>query len=1020
MTISELSIRRPVLSTVFVLIIFLLGIIGYFYLGVREYPNIDNPIITVNVTYPGANAEIIESQITEPLEQNINGIPGIRSLTSSSSQGSSRITVEFELNVDLETAANDVRDKVSRAQSYLPRDCDPPTVAKADADANPIMQITVESSKRSLLQLSEIADLTLKEQLQTVPNVSAVEIWGENRYSMRLWLNPIKMAAYKITPMDVKNAIDRENVELPSGSIEGDNMELSIRTLGLMETPEEFNNLIIKEDQQSVIRFRDIGTAELDAENRKNIMRRNGVPMVSVVIIPQPGANQIDISDEVMKRLEQIKKDLPEDVGLDVAFDDTKFIRSSIYEVKETIYIAFVLVVFIIFFFLRDWRVTLVPCIVIPISLIGAFFVMYLAGFSINVLSMLAIVLAVGLVVDDAIIVTENIYLKIEGGMEPLKAGIEGSKEIFFAIISTTITLVAVFFPIVFLEGMTGRLFREFSIVVAGSILISAFVALTFSPMLATKLLKKNDNPNWLYRKTEPFFQGVNSFYDRALHWFLEYKKLVFPILAIVIVIIIYFMGQISSEMAPLEDRSSIIIRTTSPEGATFEFNRDYAQKISHIADSTVPERSFNVERIFSSGGMVRLILPDIKDRDRSQMEIADALTSAVRKATEARAFVQQQSTFGGRRSSMPIQYVLQAQNISKLEEFIPLFMQKVNESPLFIMADVNLKFTKPETQVLINRDKAALLGVSTRDIGQTLQYALSGQRMGYFYMNGKQYQILGEINRQQRNTPLDLRSIYLKNTEGRMIQMDNLIDLKETVAPPQLYRYNRFNSATVSSGLAPGVTIGQGLEEMDRIAKETLDDTFRTALAGDSKSFQESSDSLFFAFGLAIILIILILAAQFESFKDPLIIMFTVPLAIAGALIFMYVGNITMNIYSQIGIIMLIGLVAKNGILIVEFANQRQEKGIHKLEAIKEASVQRLRPILMTSFATILGLLPLAFASAEGANGRIAMGVAVIGGMLVSTILTMFVVPAMYMYISTNRQKENNDNNEIQKPDNE
>lgn len=1020
MTISELSIRRPVLSTVFVLIIFLLGIIGYFYLGVREYPNIDNPIITVNVTYPGANAEIIESQITEPLEQNINGIPGIRSLTSSSSQGSSRITVEFELNVDLETAANDVRDKVSRAQSYLPRDCDPPTVAKADADANPIMQITVESSKRSLLQLSEIADLTLKEQLQTVPNVSAVEIWGENRYSMRLWLNPIKMAAYKITPMDVKSAIDRENVELPSGSIEGDNMELSIRTLGLMETPEEFNNLIIKEDQQSVIRFRDIGTAELDAENRKNIMRRNGVPMVSVVIIPQPGANQIDISDEVTKRLELIKKDLPEDVKLDVAFDDTKFIRSSIHEVKETIYIAFILVVLIIFFFLRDWRVTLVPCIVIPISLIGAFFVMYLAGFSINVLSMLAIVLAVGLVVDDAIIVTENIYLKIEGGMEPLKAGIEGSKEIFFAIISTTITLVAVFFPIVFLEGMTGRLFREFSIVVAGSILISAFVALTFSPMLATKLLKKKDNPNWLYRKTEPFFQGVNSVYGKALNWFLGHKILVFPVLIITVLIIGYLMSQISSEMAPLEDRSSINIRTTSPEGATFEFNRDYTQKISYIADSTVPERRFNIERIFSSGGMVRLILPDIKDRDRSQMEVADALTSSVRKATEARAFVQQQSTFGGRRSSMPIQYVLQAQNISKLEEFIPLFMQKVNESPLFIMADVNLKFTKPETQVLINRDKAALLGVSTRDIGQTLQYALSGQRMGYFYMNGKQYQILGEINRQQRNTPLDLRSIYLKNTEGRMIQMDNLIDLRETVAPPQLYRYNRFKSATVSSGLAPGVTIGQGLAEMDRIAKETLDDTFRTALAGDSKSFQESSDSLFFAFGLAIILIILILAAQFESFKDPLIIMFTVPLAIAGALIFMYVGNITMNIYSQIGIIMLIGLVAKNGILIVEFANQRQEKGIHKLEAIKEASVQRLRPILMTSFATILGLLPLAFASAEGANGRIAMGVAVIGGMLVSTILTMFIVPAMYIYISTNRQKRSHDNNEIQKSDNE
>lgn len=1014
MTISELSIRRPVLSTVFVLIIFLLGIIGYLYLGVREYPNIDNPIITVDVSYPGANAEIIESQITEPLEQNINGIPGIRSLTSSSSQGSSRITVEFELNVNLETAANDVRDKVSRAQRYLPSDCDPPTVSKADADASPIMQITVESNKRSLLQLSEIADLTLKEQLQTVPNVSAVEIWGENRYSMRLWLDPIKMAAYKITPMDVKAAIDRENVELPSGSIEGDNMELSIRTLGLMQTPEEFNNLIVKEDEQNVIRFRDIGTAELDAENRKNIMRRNGVPMVSVVVIPQPAANQIEISDEIMARLEQMKKDLPEDVKLDVAFDDTKFIRSSIHEVKETIYIAFALVVFIIFLFLRDWRVTLVPCIVIPISLIGAFFVMYVADFSINVLSMLAIVLAVGLVVDDAIIVTENIYLKIESGMTPLKAGIEGSKEIFFAIISTTITLVAVFFPIVFLEGMTGRLFREFSIVVAGAILISAFVALTFSPMLATKILKKNDSPNWFYRKTEPFFKGLNYIYNKSLRWFLRYKIMVFPILIITIGIIIYLMGHISSEMAPLEDRSSINIRTTSPEGATFEFSRDYTQKISYIADSVVPERRFNIERISSSGGSVRLILPDIRDRKRSQMEIADNLTLAVRTATEARAFVQQQSTFGGRRSSMPIQYVLQAQNIEKLEEFIPLFMQKVNESPLFIMADVNLKFTKPETQVIINRDKAALLGVSSRDIGQTLQYALSGQRMGYFYMNGKQYQILGEINRQQRNTPLDLRSIYLKNIKGQMIQMDNLVDLKESVAPPQLYRYNRFNSATVSSGLAPGVTIGQGLDEMDRIAKETLDDTFRTALAGDSKSFRESSDSLFFAFGLAIVLILLILAAQFESFKDPFVIMFTVPLAIAGALLFMYLGNITMNIYSQIGIIMLIGLVAKNGILIVEFANQRQEKGINKLEAIQEASVQRLRPILMTSSATILGLLPLAFASAEGANGRIAMGVAVIGGMLVSTILTMFVVPAMYMYISTDRQKviKDNENN--------
>lgn len=1007
MTISELSIRRPVLSTVLMLVILLLGIVGYTYLGVREYPNIDNPIISVSVSYPGANAEIIESQITEPLEQNINGIPGIRTLTSSSSQGSCWITIEFELSVDLETAANDVRDKVSRAQRYLPRDCDPPTVTKADADANPIIQITIESPKRSLLELSEIAELTVKERLQTIANVSAVEIWGQHRYSMRLWLDPVKMAAYGVTPIDVRNAVDKENVELPSGSIEGNSLELSIRTLGLMQTPEEFNNLVIKEDNYNIVRFKDIGTAELGAENYRNYMRKNGVPMVSTVIIPQPGANQIEISDEVMFRLEQMKKDLPEDVELGIAFDNTKFVRASISEVEETIYIAFVLVIFIIFFFLRDWRVTLIPCLAIPISLIGTFFIMYLAGFSINVLTMLAIVLAVGLVVDDTIVITENIYLKIESGMKPLQAGIEGSKEIFFAIISTTITLVAVFFPIVFLEGMTGRLFREFSIVISGSVLISAFVALTFAPMLSTKLLKKNDKPGWIYRTTEPFFQGINKYYRASLTFFLEHKILVIPIILVTLFGIGFFMSKIPSEMAPLEDRSRININTRGPEGATFEFYRDYTQRISNIADSVAPERLFNTIRARAGGGNITLVLPDIKDRERSQMEVANQLSSVLRKETEARAFVQQQSTFGGRRSSMPVQYVLQAQNLDKLEEYIPQFIRKVQESPVFQMADVNLKFTKPETQIIIDRDKAAILGVSTRDIGQTLQYALSGQRMGYFYMNGKQYQILGEINRQQRNTPLDLKSIYLKSITGNMVQMDNLVNLRETVAPPTLYRFNRFNSATVSSGLAPGYTIGDGLAEMDNIAKEVLDDTFRTALAGDSKDFQESSSSLMFAFGLAILLIFLILAAQFESFKDPFVIMLTVPLAVTGALLFMYLSDVTMNIFSQIGIIMLIGLVAKNGILIVEFANQRQEAGIDKMEAILGASIQRLRPILMTSFATILGLLPLVFASAEGANGRIAMGTAVVGGMLVSTLLTIFIVPVMYLYISTDRRKK-------------
>lgn len=1004
MNISELSIRRPVLSTVLTVIILLFGFIGYRYLGVREYPSVDNPIISVSCSYPGANADVIENQITEPLEQNINGIPGIRSLSSVSQQGQSWITVEFELSVDLETAANDVRDKVSRAQRFLPRDCDPPIVSKADADAMPILMVALQSDKRSLLELSEIADLTVKEQLQTISDVSGVSIWGEKRYSMRLWLDPIKMSGYGITPMDVKNAVDRENVELPSGSIEGNTTELTIRTLGLMHTADEFNNLIIKEENDRIVRLSDIGRAELGPQDMRSYMKMNGVPMVGVVVVPQPGANHIDIADAVYNRMEMMKKDLPEDVKYSYGFDNTKFIRASIAEVEETVYVAFILVIIIIFLFLRDWRVTLVPCMVIPVSLIGSFFIMYLAGFSINVLSMLAVVLAVGLVVDDAIVMTENIYIRIERGMKPKEAGIEGAKEIFFAVISTTITLVAVFFPIVFMEGMTGRLFREFSIVISGAVIISSFAALTFTPMLATKLLVRKKKQNWFYRKTEPFFEGMNSLYQKGLTAFLKKRVWAIPIVLLTIVVIVLLWNAMPSEMAPLEDRSQITINTRGAEGVTYEYIRDYTEDINRLVDSLVPYAESVTARVSSGSGNIRITLKDIGERDYSQMEVAEILSGAVRTKTKARSFVQQQTTFGGRRGSMPVQYVIQATNLEKLQQVLPAFMAKVYENPVFQMADVDLKFSKPEARISINREKAGIMGVSTRNIAQTLQYGLSGQRMGYFYMNGKQYEILGEINRQQRNKPVDLTSIYIRSDKGEMIQLDNLVSLEEDIAPPRLYRYNRFVSATVSAGLAKGKTIGQGLDEMDRIAKETLDDTFRTALSGDSKEFRESSSSLMFAFVLAIVLIYLVLAAQFESFKDPLIIMLTVPLAVAGALVFMYFSGQTMNIFSQIGIIMLIGLVAKNGILIVEFANQKQDAGMEKANAIREAALQRLRPILMTSTSTILGLLPLAFASGEGCNGRIAMGVAVVGGMLVSTFLTMFIVPAMYSYISTNR----------------
>ena len=1007
MNISELSIRRPVLATVLTIIILIFGIIGYGSLGVREYPSVDNPIISVTCTYAGANAEVIESQITEPLEQNLNGIPGIRSLTSTSQQGQCRITIEFDLSVDLETAANDVRDKVSRAQRYLPRDCDPPTVSKADADAMPILMVAIHSDNHTLLELSEIADLTVKEQLQTIPDVSNVQIWGEKRYSMRIWLNPEEMASKGITPVDVKNAITNENVELPSGSIEGNTMELTLRTMGQMHTAKEFNNIILKEENGNVVRLRDIAEVELDAADIKSYMKMNGVPMVGVVVVPQPGANHIEIADAVYERMEQIKKDLPEGVGYTYGFDNTKFIRASIDEVKNTVYEAFILVIIIIFLFLRDWRVTLIPCLVIPVSLIGAFFVMYLAGFSINVLTMLAVVLSVGLVVDDAIVMTENIYIRIERGMNPMKAGIEGSKEIFFAVISTTVTLVAVFMPIVFMEGMSGRLFREFSFVVAGSVIISSFAALTFTPMLATKLLKRREVQPWFYRKTEPFFAGLNNIYEKSLNAFMKVRWIAIPVSIAMLAIIWVYWEKIPAEMAPMEDRSQITINTRGPEGVSYEFMQSYTEEIAEIADSIIPDAASITSRVSSNSGNIRITLKDIDERDYTQMEMAEKLTEAVSKKTKARAFVQQQSSFGGRRGSMPVQYVIQATSIEKLQEVLPEFLRRVHDNPTFKMADVDLKFSSPEMRVNINRDKAGSMGASVRDVAETLQYGLSGQRMGYFHMNGKQYEIIGQVNREQRNTPNEVKAIYIRNDNGEMIQLDNLVEFVESVTPPKLYHYNRFLSATVSAGLAEGKTIGEGIEEMDKIAEEVLDDTFRTALAGDSKEFRESSSSLMFALILALVLIYLILAAQFESFKDPFVIMLTVPLAIAGALLFMDSNGITMNIFSQIGMIMLIGLVAKNGILIVEFANQKQENGESKMDAIKSASLQRLRPILMTSASTILGLLPLAWATGEGANQRIAMGTAVVGGMLVSTILTMYIVPAIYSYISTERKKK-------------
>ena len=1006
MSLSSTCIKRPVFATVMNIIMMLVGCIGLVFLGVRDYPSVDPPIISVSTSFPGANADVIETQITEPLESAINGIPGIRSLTSQSRDGRSNITVEFELEVDLETAANDVRDKVSGAMRRLPKDVDPPTVSKADADAQPIFAVSLRSDQRSLIDLSMYADQYYKERLQTISGVSSVSIWGEKRYSVRMRMDPSLLAAYGITPMDVRNAVTQENVELPSGRIEGENTELTIRTLGRLMTIEDFNNLVIKEEGDKVIRFRDIGIAEVDAEDTRSIMKRNGVPMVACAIIPQPGANYIDIVDRAYEVMADLQKDLPDDVEAGIAFDNTVFIRNSINEVKDTIVEAFILVVLIIFLFLRNWRTTLIPVLAIPISLVGAFFVMYLAGFTINILTLLAIVLAIGLVVDDAIVVMENIYTKIEQGMSPLEAGFKGSNEIFFAVIATTIALVAVFFPIVFLQG-TGRLFREFSIVITGAVIISSFVALTFTPMISTKLLTRNVTDNWFYRTTEPFFDGMVDYYRRALEGFMKYRWIA-PLILIGSGVVIWLLWQaIPSEMAPLEDRSNIRITSTAPEGATFEYMSRYADELSSYIEQEVPEQEKIIEMI--GGGNtnrsnLNLWLVDPEERGRTQQEIADELGVQVRNFTGARTMVSQQQTFGGRRGGLPVEYVIQAKNLDDLKRVLPRFMDEVNKSPVFSVADLNLKFTKPELTINIDRDKAAVLGVSMQNIAETLQLTMSEQRVGYFILNGKQYQILSQIDRENRNKPSDLQNIYVRNNNGELIALDNLVTTSESSMPPQLYRYDRFVAATVSAGLAKRKTISEGLAEMDRIAADVLDDNFKTTLSGSSKDFVESSSSLMFAFVLALIFIYLVLSAQFESFRDPLIIMFTVPLALIGAMVSLWYFDQTMNIFSQIGVIMLIGLVSKNGILIVEFANQRKAMGEPMLIAVKNAAVARFRPILMTSLSTVLGILPMAIATGAGAESRVAMGIAVVGGMVCATFLSLFVIPAIYSYLSTEK----------------
>jgi multidrug efflux pump len=1020
MSLSSVSIKRPVLATVLSVVIVVFGVIGYTFLGVRDFPSVDPPIISVSTSYSGANSDVIESQITEPLEKAINGVPGIRNITSTSSVGSSNITVEFNLDADLETAANDVRDKVSQAQRQLPQDIDaPPVVTKADASADQIITLTVSSNTRNINQVDDYAENVLQEGLQTIPGVSSINIQGQRQYAMRLWVDPNKLSALGLAATDIKDALSKENVELPAGKIEGNNTELAVRALGKLHTVKDFNDLIIRADSNRVIHFSDIGYAILGSANEESSLKESGVPEVGLAIVPQPGANYVQIAKDFYARLEQIKKDLPPDIKVVVALDNTRFINQSITEVKETLLISFVLVVIIIYLFFRDWLIAFRPLIDIPVSLIGAFFIMYVFGFSINILTLLGIVLATGLVVDDGIVVTENIYKKVESGMDVRKAAFEGSAEIFFAVVSTSVTLAAVFLPIVFLQGFVGRLFREFAVVVAGAVLISAFVSLSLTPMLNVKLIRKNQKKSRFYEKTEPFFQRMTNAYTETLVNAMKWRWTSWPILGICLIAVYILIKVIPSELAPLDDRSLLRYSVTAPEGSSYEYTSKYMDNISQLIEDSIPEKTVNISiTAFGRGGAgavntgfgrIGLTKPD--ERKRSQAQIADYLTKKLSKFPDARATVVQEQTISGggsgARTSLPIQFVIQNQDFEKIRKVLPGFLAEVQKSSLLQTPDVDLKFTKPELTIVTDRDRARDLGVSVADIAATLQLYYSAGRVDYFLINGKQYQVVAQVDRANRDQPLDLKSVYVRSSRGNLVQLDNVVKVSEDAIPPSIYHFNRFKSATMQAGLAPGVSMSEGIAEMQRIAKSQLDDTFSTALSGPSRDFAESSSNIMFAFMFALLLIYLVLAAQFESFIDPFIVMMTVPLAIAGAFLSLWLFNQTLNIFSEIGMITLVGLVTKNGILIVEFANQRMEHGLNKFEAVVESATARLRPILMTSLAVVLGSVPIAFALGAGAKSRVSLGIVIIGGMLFSLILTLYVIPMIYMMIAAKERHD-------------
>jgi multidrug efflux pump len=1005
MRLPEICIRRPVFATVLSLVIVLLGLISYQRLPVREYPAIDEPVVTVSTTYPGAGAEIVESQVTRPLEESLAGIEGIDLLTSISRAERSQITIRFKLNRDPDAAAADVRDRVSRVRRQLPDEIDEPVIAKVEADAQPIVYLAFSSDRHSPLEVSDFADRYVKDQLQTLPGVADVSIFGERRYAMRIWLDRNKLAAYRITPEDIEDALRRQNVEIPAGRIESSQREFTVLSETDLRTPEQFDRLILKEADGYLVRLSDVARTEIAAEDERRIARFNGRSAVGLGVVKQATANPLEVSQAVREALPRIDAALPEGLDVEIAYDSSIFIDASIKAVFTTIAEAVLLVIAVIFLFLRSFRATLVPLVTIPVSLIGAAALIYVFGFSLNTLTLLAMVLAIGLVVDDAIVMLENIYRHVESGMRPIPAAIKGSREIAFAVMAMTITLAAVYAPIGFLTGRTGRLFVEFALALAGAVLVSGFVALTLSPMMASRLLRDHQKHGRLYQFSERVLNGLTSGYRRALGGALNLRWLVLLAAAGIAACSWWLFGQIKSELSPTEDRGTIVGIISGPEGATIAYTDSYAKRIEPLYKE-IPE----VTRYYSvtgfptvTNGISFVRLKPWEERERSQQEIVAELQPKMAAAAPGvQAFPSNPASLGGSPRSKPIEFViLTSASYAELQKMADALMAEAESNPNLLNLDMDLKLEKPELRVTVDRDKAADIGADVATIGRTLETMLGGRQVTRFKREGQQYDVIVQVVDQDRQTPDDLSEIYVRGSGGEMVQLSNLVRVEESVAPRELNHFNQLRAATISASLAPNYSVGEALAYLDAAAERVLPATAQTDYSGQSREFRTSSADLYFTFVLALVFIYLVLAAQFESFLDPFIIMLTVPLSMTGALLALKLSGGTLNVYSQIGLVTLVGLITKHGILLVEFSNQMRRQGLEIREAVIEAATLRLRPILMTTGAMVLGALPLALAHGAGAESRQQIGWVIVGGLLLGTLLTLFVIPCAYTLLA-------------------